>query len=289
MSCDGHAALCWRTPTQPTELCMITVLSEKVLAGFLGLIVLALVLLQWLPLVNGIGLIGVTGLAWFFRREKLQRWANVALFVVLVPLVFWVATYRPEGFSYPLLFSLSAAPGETLAHEFYLNFSKALAGFVLLYLLWPKLRNGEFVVRARYSLAVVVIASVLVIALAVQVLGLTWQPKSIEQVLLFAMANLFIICVAEEAFMRFLFQQNLRNAVASLTANRALQEIIPLLLVTVIFVAIHAGISGAAVWVYALAGFLYGLSYTLGKNILYPIAIHFLVNQIHFSFLTYPL
>jgi uncharacterized protein len=87
----------------------------------------------------------------------------------------------------------------------------------------------------------------------------------------------------------FIFQQSLRSAVANFTANRALQEIIPLLLVTGVFVAIHADISGAAVWVYALAGFLYGLSYTLGKNIIYPIAVHFLVNQIHFSFLTYPL
>lgn len=268
---------------------MMSVLSEKIVAGFLVAIVLVLVLLQWLPLVNGIGLLGIAGLAWFFRKEELNQWIKVGLFAVLVPLAFWVATYRPAGFSYPLLFSLSGVEGEVSKHDFYINFSKALAGFLLLYLLWPRLRNDEFVAQKGYSLAIVFIAPALVIGLAIPVLGLAWQPKAIGQILLFAAANLFIICVAEETFMRFLFQQNLRNAVARYTANRWLQELLPLLAVTIIFVAIHSGLSGAAIWIYALAGFLYGLSYTLGKNIIYPIVVHFLVNQIHFSFLTYPI
>ncbi|MGV8838615.1 CPBP family intramembrane glutamic endopeptidase, partial [Cellvibrio sp.] len=139
------------------------------------------------------------------------------------------------------------------------------------------------------SVSLLPLAPLLIIGVAIPVLGLQLQPKPIEQILMVVVVNLLITCVAEEVFMRYLFQQNLRNAIASFTANRALQEIIPLLLVTGVFVAIHAGISDAAIWVYALAGFLYGLSYTLSKNILYPIAIHFLVNQIHFSFLTYPL
>ncbi|HSC68854.1 MAG TPA: CPBP family intramembrane glutamic endopeptidase, partial [Cellvibrio sp.] len=226
-------------------------------------------------------------LTWCFRKEELNGWIKLGLFLVLVPLAFWVATYRPTGFSYPLLFSLPR-DGQTSGYDFYINFSKALAGFILLCLLWPRLRTDEFVVRSRYSLAVALIAPILVISLAVPVLNLAWQPKPIEQVLLFAAMNLSIVCVAEEVFMRFLFQQNLRNAVACLTANPWLQELLPLLAVTIIFVAIHAGLSGAAVWIYALAGFLYGLSYTLSKNIIYPIMVHFLVNQIHFSFLTYP-
>ncbi len=268
---------------------MMSVLSEKIVAGFLITIVLVLVLLQWLPLVNGIGLFGVAGLAWFFRKEELNQWIKVGLFTALVLLAFWVSTYRPAGFSYPLLFSLPNVAGETPKHDFYINFSKALAGFVLLYLLRTTLRRDEFLARPGYSLAVVLIAPVLVIGVAIPVLGLAWQPKATEQILLFAAANLLIICVAEEAFMRFLFQQNLRNAVAHFTANRWLQELLPLLAVTIIFVAIHSGLSGAAIWIYALAGFLYGLSYTLGKNIIYPIMVHFLVNQIHFSLLTYPL
>lgn len=255
----------------------------------LAALVAVLVMLGWLPLANAAGLLGVACLAWFFRKEELNRWIKVGLFLLLVPLAFWVASYEPEGFAYPLLFSLAGDDGEPVRYELSVDFAKGIAGFLLLYLLWPKLRENEFVAGRWVSASLLLLAPLLIIGVAIPVLGLQSQPKPIAQILQFAAVSLLLTCVAEEVFMRFLFQQNLRNAVASFTANRAAQEIIPLLLVTFVFVAIHAGSGGAAIWVYALAGFLYGLSYTLSKNILFPIAIHFLVNQIHFSFLTYPL
>lgn len=251
-------------------------------------VVAVLVRVGWLPWANAVGLLGIACLASFFRKKELNCWIKVGLFLLLVPLAFWVASYEPEGFAYPLLFSLAGDAGEAARYQLSVDFAKGIAGFLLLYLLWPKLRANEFVASRWVSVSLLFLAPLFIISVAIPVLGLQWQPKPIEQILQFAVVSLLITCVAEEVFMRFLFQQNLRNAVASFTANRALQEIIPLLLVTFVFVAIHAGVSGAAVWVYSLAGFLYGLSYTLGKNILYPIAIHFLVNQIHFSFLTYP-
>ncbi|MDR7091354.1 CPBP family intramembrane glutamic endopeptidase [Cellvibrio fibrivorans] len=263
--------------------------KELIWGLVLTALVAVLVIVGWLPLANAIGLLGVACLAWFFRKEELNRWIKVGLFLLLVPLAFWVASYEPEGFAYPLLFSLADDAGEAARYQLSVDFAKGIAGFLLLYLLWPRLRANEFVVSARLSLVFMLLAPLFIIGVAISVLGLQWQPKPVEQILQFAVVSLLITCIAEEVFMRFLFQQNLRNAIASFTANRALQDIIPLLLVTGIFVAIHAGISGAAIWVYALVGFLYGLSYTLSKNILYPIAIHFLVNQIHFSFLTYPL
>ncbi len=268
---------------------MFNSFSEKIAAGLLVAIIAALVLLQWLPLVNGVGLLGVVGLVGFVRKEGLSRKLKTGLFLLLVPLVFWVATYEPEGFAYPVVFSLAGGEGVASRYEFDVNFAKALCGFLLVYFLWPTRREGEFVARARYQFLVALLAPALIVALAIPVLGLYLQPKAIEQMLLFALGNLLIICVAEEAFLRLLLQQPLRNAIAGITTNRWVQELIPLLLVTGIFVVIHSGIGGAAIWIYALAGFLYGLSYTLSKNICYPIMIHFFVNQIHFSFLTYPL
>lgn len=263
--------------------------KELILGLVLAAAVAVLVIVGWLPLANAIGLLGVACLGFCFREEELNRWIKTGLFLLLAPLAFWVASYEPEGFSYPLLFSLAGDVGEAVRYELSVDFAKGIAGFLLLYLLWPKWRVNEFVANARLSVSLLFLAPLFIIGVAISVLGLQWQPKLIEQILQFAVVSLLITCVAEEVFMRFLFQQSLRNAVASFTANRALQEIIPLVLVTFVFVAIHAGVGGVAAWVYALAGFLYGLSYTLSKNIFYPIAIHFLVNQIHFSFLTYPL
>jgi membrane protease YdiL (CAAX protease family) len=245
--------------------------------------------MHWLPLANAVGLLGVVVLAWCFRKEHFPRWAKAGLWLLLVPLAFWVATYRPAGFSYPLVFSLPDATDVMPRYEFFANLGKGLCGFVLLYFLWVAPRKNEFIVAPKYQLLVALLAPVVVIAMAIFVLGLDVQVKIFEQIFLFALGNLLIISVAEEAFMRLLLQQPMCNAIACMTTNRWAQELAPLLLVTVIFVAIHSGLSGAAVWIYAVAGFLYGLSYTLSKNIAYPIAVHFMVNQIHFSFLTYPL
>ena len=255
----------------------------------LAALVIGLVMLGWLPVANALGLMGVAFLAWFFRKEKLNGWIKTGLFLLLVPLAFWVASYEPQGFAYPLLLSLAGDAGEPARYELSVDFAKGIAGFLLLYLLWPKRIENEWVAVKWISVLFVLFALLSIIGVAILVLGLQWQPKPIEQILQFAVVSLLITCVAEEVFLRFLFQQSLRNTIANFTESRALQEIIPLLLVTCVFVAIHSGLSGAAVWVYALAGFLYGLSYTLGKHIVYPIALHFLVNQIHFSFLTYPL
>lgn len=263
--------------------------KELLLGSVLAALVIGLVMVGWLPVANAIGLMGVAFLAWFFRKEKLNAWIKTGLFLLLVPLAFWVASYEPQGFAYPLLLSLAGDAGEPARYELSVDFAKGIAGFLLLYLLWPKRMANEWVADKWISALFVLLASLIIIGVAILVLGLQWQSKPIEQILQFAVVSLLITCVAEEVFLRFLFQQSLRNTIANFTRIRALQEIIPLLLVTCVFVAIHSGLSGAAVWVYALAGFLYGLSYTLGKNIVYPIALHFLVNQIHFSFLTYPL
>lgn len=267
---------------------MLSNFSKKIAAGFLAAIVVALVLLQWLPLANGMGLLGVAVLASFFRKESVSRKLKVGVFLTLVPLAFWVATFEPKGFAYPVVFSLVGESEGAARYVFDVNFAKALCGFLLVYLLWPTLREGEFVARARYAFLVALLSPALIIAVAVPVLGLQLQPKMIDQMALFAIGNLLIVCIAEEAFLRFLFQQPLRNLIANMTVNRWAQELIPLVLVTGVFVAIHSGLSGAAIWIYGFAGFLYGLSYTLSKNIAYPIAIHFFVSQIHFSFLTYP-
>lgn len=255
----------------------------------IAFVVVLLAMVNWLPLVNAVGLVGVAVLAWRLRKENLSGWSKAGLLVLLIPLAFWVATYRPAGFSYPHIFSLSGATDAVPRYEFFANLGKGLCGFLLLYFLWAKPRADEFVAARKYAIPVALLSPIVVIALAIFVLGLDVQIKTLQQIFLFALGNLLIISVAEEVFMRLLLQHPLRDAIASMSTSRWLQEWVPLLLVTAIFVAIHSGLDGAAIWIYALAGFLYGLSYTLSKNICYPIAVHFCVNQIHFSFLTYPL
>ncbi len=268
---------------------MVVNKKEFILGLMLAIVVAVLVMVGWLPLANAVGLMCVACLAWFFRKEKVNPWVKTGLFFLLVPLVFWVATYRPGGFSYPLLFALPGTEVGESRFELYVNFAKALVGFILLFLLWHKPRQDEFVAAPKWQFLIALFAPLTIIAVAIPVLGLVFEPKIFKQVLWFALVNLLVIAVAEEAFMRLLLQQSIRNAAASLGANRWVQELGSLVVVAGIFVAIHSGLSGAAIWIYALAGLLYGLSYTLSKNVCYPIMIHFWVNLLHFAWLTYPI
>jgi uncharacterized protein len=123
--------------------------------------------------------------------------------------------------------------------------------------------------------------------LAILCLNLKLEPKTFEQIFAFAAVNLLVTCVAEEVFLRFLLQQQIQFALQRIVKNRFVVEAVPLLITTIIFVLIHNNLDSAT-WLYATAGFLYGLSYTLNKSIFFPIGLHFSVNFIHFGWLSYP-
>lgn len=230
----------------------------------------------------------LTGLTFLYRAPFIAPWRNIVLWLVLVPLTFWVATWRPGGFSYPLLLQLHNDAGE-VAFSLHANIAKGLAGFILLLLLWPKRNADEYPAPATCNWSLLIFSPAIILAAGVLLLDLQWQPKLLQHIIIFAAANLFLTCVAEEAFLRLLLQQPLATWLAQRTKKHWLSEILPVLSLTLIFVAIHSGLSGAAIWIYALAGFCYALSYSLSKNILFPIALHFAVNLGHFALLTYPL
>lgn len=233
-------------------------------------------------------LTALTGLTLLYRKPLIAPWQKTMLWLLLVPLTFWVATWRPAGFSYPLLLQLRDTTGD-IVFSLHANIAKGLAGFILLLLLWPKAYPSDNRTPAHYYWLLLIVSPPIILAAGVALLDLQWQPKLLQHIVIFAFANLFLTCVAEEVFLRLLLQRPLIRVVAQWTGKPWLSEALAVLLLTFIFVAIHAGLSGAAIQVYALAGFCYTLSYSLSKNILFPIALHFSVNLGHFALLTYPL
>ena len=78
---------------------MIVIIKEFPVGMMLVIAVVLLALANYLPLANAVGLFGVAGLAWCYCKDNLQSWIKAGLFLLLASLAFWVATYRPEGFS----------------------------------------------------------------------------------------------------------------------------------------------------------------------------------------------
>lgn len=252
------------------------------------LLVITTALSKLIPIENAFG-ICILGILLYLCREKFSAsWQKILLWLLMVPLTFWIATWRPQDFSYPLLMHYVSTDG---ANQFslYANLSKGLVGFCLLIMLWPTVEQQRHIFPKSWRVVSLLLSPLLIIGLAIVLFDLKWEPKSIQQILIFSAANILLTCIAEEAFMRFLLQQPMILAMSRWTRNPWFQEAVPLFLVTAVFVAIHSGVKGSAIWVYGLAGLLYGLSYTLSKNIFYPIAVHAAVNILHFSVLTYPL
>jgi membrane protease YdiL (CAAX protease family) len=201
-----------------------------------------------------------------------------------------VGLYRPAGFSYPLVFSVNQLYEGGLPFSLYVNTAKLLAGYIIVYFLISSRIAADVFIRSRLQQYVFAIAvGVIVVLLASLLLGLEFHLKPLNYILMFGLANLLVTCVAEEAFMRLLLQAQLQKFIATKVNSVFWLEAIPLLIATLIFVVTHLVTSLNAILVFGLAGFTYGLVYSLTKNLWACVAVHFTVNIIHFALLTYPL
>ncbi len=197
--------------------------------------------------------------------------------------------YRPAGFNYPLVFSVNQLYEGGLPFDLHLNTAKTLAGYCIIFFFLSTNRHNIGYINSRtQQLLLVVILSVLVLATAYVLLNLHIHIKTLQYIIVFGAVNLLATCVSEEAFMRWLLQTQMQVFFARRIKQKFWQEFLPLMITTVIFVAAHLAHTLDAIIIFTLAGFVYGLAYTLTKNLLASISVHFLVNIIHFSTLTYP-
>lgn len=261
---------------------------------FVGLIATlgALLISHLMPLVCALLVVFFSIILHFYQYFLLKN--KPAFFYLLwfaaIVLGIGIGLYRPAGFNYPLIFSVSQLHEGGLPMDLYLNIGKALAGYCIIFFLFSSARrNPGYITSIPRQLLLVMVLALLVLGVAVVLLNLQVHIKELNYILAFGVVNLFATCVAEEAFMRLLLQEQLKTFFARKIVNKFLQECLPLLMATIIFVLTHMVHGFEAVLVFALAGFTYGLIYTLTRNFFAAIAVHFLVNIIHFSFLTYPL
>lgn len=251
-----------------------------------------LVLAQYVSLVGSILLFGfVVSLVLYARSINQNKLVlGGLLWVSAIVLGVLVGLYKPQGFSSPLIFRVEQFYEGGLPFELRVNISIALAGYAILFCLplnyQPK---NVYIPQLLYQVIASVFLSFVVIVVAYFILNLEFHIKPLRYILLFSLVNLCVTCIAEEAFMRLLLQAQLHQFIARITAQKYIQEYLPLLLATILFVLTHYPPTLEMTFVYALAGFSYGLIYLITKNIWASVGVHFLVNLLHFSFFSYPL
>ena len=98
--------------------------------------------------------------------------------------------------------------------------------------------------------------------------------------------NLFVTCVAEEAFFRLVIQEKLAKYLPTRYPSHLAVFFTALIFMLAHF---HTGVDAEKrLALIFLAGFLYGAIYLRSKSLGSAIVSHFAINIIHFSFFTYP-
>ena len=272
--------------SQKTRLLLtLLLLLLGIIASFLGMLspqILALAILFTI-------LINAYSNTPYFRRPKGQ-YAIAIIWLITILVGVAIGIYRPEGFSYPLIFSMDSLHENGKPFDLYLNTGKFLAGYLALLYLFDKQPYDTAIFNSKRSIILLITGLVLcTIGSAYLLLNLSWYPKVAFFTLTFLVVNLFVTCVAEETFMRLIAQRQIGLWVKKISDKKMIIELIPIVVTTFIFVITHSMANPKIVLVYTIAGLAYATVYSLTKRLEISIATHFGVNLIHFSLLTYPI
>jgi membrane protease YdiL (CAAX protease family) len=110
------------------------------------------------------------------------------------------------------------------------------------------------------------------------------DTKLPSQTWLWALNNLFFVCVAEESLFRGLIQSRLTKLVSQSSRWKWL----PLAISSLLFGLDHYEGGITYILLAAIAGLFYGYTYWKTKKIETSISVHFGFNLTHFLFFSYP-
>lgn len=216
---------------------------------------------------------------WLLRSlmDRRPHWVWHLLFTI------WAvsaAIHVWPGVRNPLLLDGVQASAYSMPYDLYLNLDKVLIALVLLGgPAWAFARAQRWSWSPRLLVLPLVLAGVLGVAWTAGLIALEagWPRWA----WLWALCNLLITCVAEEAFFRFYLQRRLTLAWGK-----------PLLACSVagaLFGLAHFGGGVVYALLAAVAGACYGLAYLWSGRLEAAIALHFLFNAAHLYGFTYPL
>ncbi len=236
-----------------------------------------------LPALAALGLLVL--FAWLATRPAAGRARRTVFTTLSALLALALAMHLVPGFRNPLLLSGAHFSPDSAPFTQYANFDKGAVGLVLLALFCRRCQSWRELGAALRLALPLALAMALVLLGAALALGyLRPDPKLPAYTATFLAINLFLTCVAEEAFFRGLLQERLAGALAGVRGGVPLAVLASGLL----FGAAHAGGGPLLMALAGAAGLGYAYAYAATKRIEAPIVAHFAFNAIHFIGFTYP-
>lgn len=213
------------------------------------------------------------------RRPEWRVVGNLVFVGIAVGLGFHLL----PGFHNPQVIGPVRLTPDAVPFTMYLNLDKPLGGFWLL-LAWPALwlHRGRWSWLRGLLIALVTAATALGLALAIGMVA--FAPKWPDLGWLWAINNLLLVCLTEEA----LFRGYLQEGLSRWLAGGRYSEAVAIGVAGTLFGLAHFAGGWGYVLVASLAGVGYGLAYRVG-GLQASVVAHFSLNLIHFTLFTYPM
>lgn len=254
-------------------------------AGVSGLLRASLALLGFAMLSAGIqGYLTLTGVTWAIAglaaAACLRQASGRAEPVLHGLLLLWcgaMAAHLLPGFNnLKVLDAVQSGPA-SVPFTLHLNIDKPMVFFALLVAVPPLLGRGGRVHWRTLASGIALLPVLFALALAAG--AIAPEPGLPEWWLIFALANLFLTCIAEEAFFRGYLQQLIGRRFgtrAGLTAA------------SLLFGLVHLPGGAALAGFAAILGLACGLGFLATGRLWVPALMHFAFNFAHLALFTYP-
>lgn len=199
--------------------------------------------------------------------------------IILVVSAIALMLHMIPGFNNLIIVSGEQAGPQSAPFTFYYNIDKALIPFLLLACLPTLLKRPARPPANALWWLVLLMSLPLLLLLATLAGGLRVELHRPEWLGSFMLANLFFVCVAEEALFRGYIQQRLSQLLGDKRA---------LLIAALLFGFAHFS-GGLLLMLFAtLAGLIYGLAWLWSGRLWVSTLVHFAFNMLHLLFFTYP-
>jgi uncharacterized protein len=239
-------------------------------------------ILEWPGLL---GILGFGATAWTFSTLTLGSAGRRVAGAILVLLAAALMAHQLPGFNNPRVIAGTAFGENAIPYRLHLNFDKPMVGIFLLAWCHELIRrSGEWRAMLMRVAPVTLGLIVAIMILSLAMGYVRFEPKFPREWWLWAWANLFLTCVAEEALFRAFVQAQLQRFWRDWRHGRWWA----LTVAAVLFGVAHAAGGVAYVILATIAGAGYGFAYLRTGRIEASILTHFALNATHFLLFTYP-
>ncbi|MFZ6710275.1 lysostaphin resistance A-like protein [Undibacterium sp. TC9W] len=223
-------------------------------------------------------------LLWASVRNTFPLALRVVSGVLALLVALLLAMHKVPGFHNILLLDKVRFSDDAIPFTLYANFDKGMAGYLMLSLFCSRVSNWKQFLADGKRIALPALLTIAVLIL----LGLAthffrFLPKLPEATLLFFAVNLFLTCVAEEAFFRGLIQEAIYRL-----GNKPAYGYMAIALSAILFGLAHLGGGTQYAALATVAGLGYALIYHQTRRLEWVILTHVAFNLCHFVLFTYP-